>query len=179
MTPEEQEENKTEAKEPENGDIEALKKELAEAREKAEANFTGWQRAQADFLNYKRRTEQEKADVTKSANAYLILNLLPVLDDMERAFASIPKDAEGFQWVEGFKAIERKFRKILESQGLSEIKAIGEPFDTRFHEAVLQGKGKEDIVVGEVQKGYKLYDKVLRPTKVIVGNGEGEEKEEK
>ncbi len=176
--PREQEDSKTEAKEPETEDTEALKKMLAEATEKAEANLVGWQRAQADFINYKRRAEQEKEDVTKSANASLMLSLLPVLDDLGRAFASIPDDKDSFQWVEGFKAIERKFRNILESKGLSEIKAIGEPFDTRFHEAVLQGSGKEGIVIGEIQKGYKLYDKVLRPTKVIVGSGEGEEKEE-
>ncbi len=179
MIPREQEDSTTEAKEPETEGAEALKKTLAEAKEKAEANLAGWQRAQADFINYKRRAEQEKEDVTKSANASLMLSLLPVLDDLERAFASIPGDTDSFQWVEGFKAIERKFRKVLEAKGLSEIKAIGEPFDTQLHEAVLQGRGKEGIVIGEIQKGYNLYDKVLRPTKVIVGSGEGEEKEER
>ncbi|MDD5501589.1 MAG: nucleotide exchange factor GrpE [Candidatus Omnitrophica bacterium] len=179
MIPREQEERETEHKESEEESIEVLKKILGEAEKKAEAYLSGWQRAQADFINYKHRIEQERSDFTKCANASLMLSLLPVLDDLDRAFASMPSGSDGLQWVEGFSAIERKFRKILESQGLTEIKAIGEPFDTQFHEAVLLGKGKEDIVVGEVQKGYRLHDKVLRPTKAIVGNGEGEEKEEK
>ena len=175
MIPQEHEENTTEVKELEKEGIETLKKMLAEAEEKANVNLAGWQRAQADFINYKRRIEQERSDFTKSANASLMLSLLPVLDDLDRAFASIQRGTESIQWVEGFCAIERKFRSILQSQGLTEIKAIGEPFDTQYHEAVSAEKGKEDIVIREAQKGYKLYDKVLRPTKAIVGTG-GDEK---
>ena len=77
--------------------------------------------------------------------------------------------------MDGIKLIERKLRATLEAQGLSEIKALGEPFDPHFHEAVMQDKGKEGAVVEEVQKGYKFNDRVIRPTKVVVGNGEEEE----
>jgi len=159
-------------------DIETLKKILAEAKAKAEANLAGWQRAQADFINYKKRNEQEKQELGKFANSVLILNLLPVLDDLERAFTAIPPRMAKLSWVDGIKFIERKLWAILETQGLSPIKALGKPFDPRFHEAVRQDKGKEEIVIEEVQKGYMLGDRVIRPTMVVVGNGEEEEKEE-
>ena len=83
-------------------------------------------------------------------------------------------------WVDGIRLIEQKLRAGLEAQGLSQLKALGEPFDPNFHEAVMQSKGKEGVVVEELQKGYKLHDRVIRPTRVVVGNGEeaGEKKEE-
>ena len=99
------------------------------------------------------------------------VRVLPVLDDLERAFAAIPPDLASADWVEGIRLIERKLWAVLELQGLSQIKALGEPFDPNLHEAVRQDKGKEGIVIEEVQKGYRLHDKVIRPSKVIVGNG--------
>ncbi len=158
-------------------DIEALKQALAEEKKKAEANLANWQRAQADFINYKRRSEQEKEEIGKFANTMLMLNLLPILDDLERAFTSTPPQMAKLTWVDGIRLIERKLRASLEAQGLSQIKALGEPFDPRLHEATMHGKGKEGIVIEELQKGYMLHDRVIRPTMVVVGNGE-EEKEE-
>ena len=159
-------------------DVETLKKILAEEKAKAEANLAGWQRAQADFINYKRRSEQEKEEIGKFANSVLMLNLLPILDDLERAFASIPLQLAKLSWVDGIKLIERKLWASLEAQGLSQIKALGEPFDPKLHEAAMHAKGKEGIVIEELQKGYKLHDRVVRPTMVVVGNGEEEEKKE-
>ncbi|MFC1937397.1 nucleotide exchange factor GrpE [Chloroflexota bacterium] len=153
-------------------DIEALKKALAEMKEKAEANLTGWQRAQADFINYKQRSEQEKQEVIRFANSGLVLMLLPILDDLERAFSSIPPHLAQHGWVDGISLIDRKLQANLATQGLSQIEALGEPFDPRFHEAVRQDKGKEGIVIEEIQKGYKLHDRVIRPSTVVVGNGE-------
>ena len=158
-------------------DIEALKQALAEEKKKAEANLANWQRAQADFINYKRRSEQEKEEIGKFANTTLMLTLLPILDDLERAFTSTPPQMAKLTWVDGIRLIERKLRASLEAQGLSQIKALGEPFDPRLHEAAMHGKGKEGIVIEELQKGYMLHDRVIRPTMVVVGNGE-EEKEE-
>ena len=158
-------------------DIESLKQVLAEEMVKAEGYLANWQRAQADFINYKRRNEQEREEFTKFANATLMLSLLPILDDLERAFNSVPPRLAKLSWVDGIKLIERKFRTSLEAQGLTTIKALGEPFDPNFHEAVRQDKGKEGMVIEEVQKGYKLYDRVIRPSRVVVGNGEEEEKE--
>jgi molecular chaperone GrpE len=153
-------------------DIEDLKEALAEAKAKAEANLAGWQRAQADFINYKKRNEQEKQELSRFANSVLILNLLPVLDDFERAFSSIPASTKKHSWLDGIKLIKRKLWAVLEAQGVSPIKALGEPFDPRFHEAVRQDKGKDGIVIEEVQKGYMIDDRVIRPTMVVVGNGE-------
>ena len=159
-------------------DVELLKQALAEEKEKAETNLAGWQRAQADFINYKRRSEQEKEEISKFASSVLILNLLPIVDDLERAFNSIPPRLAKLSWVEGIRLIERKLQANLKAQGLSQIEALGEPYDPNFHEAVSQGKGKDGIVVEEIQKGYKLHDRVIRPTKVVVGGGEEEEKKE-
>ena len=156
-------------------DVETLKQVLAEERVKAEGYLANWQRAQADFINYKRRTEQEREEISKFANATLMFSLLPVLDDLERAFTSIPPRLDKLGWVDGIKLIERKLRASLEAQGLSEIKALGEPFDPNWHEAVRQDKGTEGMVIEEVQKGYKFRDRVIRPSKVVVGNGEEEQ----
>ena len=171
-------EMKSEISEVQLEDLEVLKNALSEEKTKAEANLAGWQRAQADFINYRRRSEQEREENRKLANAGLILNLLPVLDDLERAFVSIPSEMINNDWINGVKLIERKLRASLEAQGLSEIKALGEPFDPNLHEAVMHLRGKEGIVVQEMQKGYKLHDRVIRPSKVAVGNGEEEKKEE-
>ena len=172
------EEDQTAGLEPEvagEEDVETLKKALAEEKAKAEANLAGWQRAQADFINYKQRVEQEKGEAIKFVNSVLILNLLPILDDLERAFASIPGRLAKLSWVDGVALIARKLQATLEAQGLSPIKAVGEPFDPRQHEAIRQDKGQEGIVIKEVQKGYKFHDRVIRPSMVVVGNGEKEE----
>lgn len=155
-------------------DILTLKKDLAEVKATAESNLAGWQRAQADFTNYKQRTEQEKEEAIKYANSLLVLTLLPVLDDLERAFASAPSRLAKLDWVDGIRLIERKFRTTLAAQGISPITALGKPFDPYQHEAIRQDKGPDGMVIEEVQKGYKLHDRVIRPSQVVVGNGEEE-----
>ena len=159
-------------------DIEELKKALAEEKSKCEQNLSRWQRAQADFINYKRYAEQEKSDTCKFANTNLLLNLLPVIDDLSRALTTVPGSEAKHKWVEGLKLIERKFQDTLQKQGVEPIKSIGEEFDPRFMEAITCCEGKKDIVLAELEKGYKLYDRVIRPAKVIVGNGEVAKKEE-
>ncbi len=181
MTEQDSEESQTNQVEPEVAemeDVEALKKALAEEKARAEVYLANWQRAQADFINYKRRSEQEKEEISKFANSALMLNLLSVLDDLERAFASIPPKLIKLSWVDGIKLVERKLQASLEAQGLSPIKAVGEPFDPHLHEAIRQDEGKEGIVIEEVQKGYKLHDRVIRPSRVVVGGGETKEKKE-
>ena len=162
----------------ENEDIESLKQALAEEQAKAEANLAGWQRAQADFINFKKRGEQERGDLTRFANANLMLELLPVLDDMERALEHVPVKLARIAWVDGVNLIYRKFKASLEAQGLAQIEALGETFDPNLHEAVRQDKGEEGIIIEEIRKGYQLHDKVIRPTMVVVGNGEDTDKEE-
>jgi len=127
-------------------------------------------------VNYRRRAEQEKEEIGRFGNTTIMLSLLPIMDDLERALASIPDNLVEYSWVDGIRLIERKLKANLEAQGLSQIKALGEPFDPNLHEAMMQGKGKEGIVVEEIEKGYKLNNRLIRPSKVVVGNGE--EKEE-
>ena len=161
---------------PEVEDIELLKQALAEEREKSAANLAGWQRTQADLMNYRRRAEQEKEEIGRFGNTAIMLNLLPILDDLERALTSIPNDLVKHSWVDGIRLIEHKLQANLEARGLSQIKALGDPFDPNLHEAMMQGKGKEGAVVEEIEKGYKLNNRLIRPSKVVVGSGE--EKEE-
>jgi molecular chaperone GrpE len=152
-------------------DIETLQQALAEEKEKAENYLASWQRCQADFVNYKQRAEQEKGGIIEFANSTLICNLLPIMDDLERAFSSVPTDLEESNWTEGIRLIYNKLKSTLEAQGLIEIEARGEPFDPHLHEAVMQQDGKEGMVIEELQKGYKFKEKVIRPSLVTVGRG--------
>jgi len=180
MSPESEGKKRTraipEVAEPE--EIESLRQALAEEQARAEANLAGWQRAQADFVNFKKRSEQEREDFSRFANANLILELLPLLDDLERALEHVPAKLASIAWVDGVKLIYRKFKATLEAQGLAQIEALGRPFDPNLHEAVRQDRGKEGIVIEEIRRGYQLHDKVIRPTMVVVGNGEDTDKEE-
>jgi molecular chaperone GrpE len=152
--------------------VESLERELEAARAEADEQLRARQRAAADFSNYRRRTDEERAAVTQLANAALITRLLAVLDDFDRALATVPSEVhEG--WVEGVSLVERKLRSLLESEGVSPIEATGEPFDPNLHEAVVHEETTEhpdNTVIGEVQRGYRLHDRVLRPALVRVAN---------
>jgi molecular chaperone GrpE len=149
--------------------VEALKQQLAQEKERAEAYLANWQRAAADFQNYKRRVEQEREEVARLANAALVINLLPLVDDLERALASVDARLAGMTWLDGIRLIERKFQALLEMSGLTEIEADGQDFDPNVHEAVTFGEGEENRVISVVQKGYRLGGRVLRPALVVVG----------
>ena len=140
--------------------------ELASARAQAADYEDRWKRATAEFINYKRRTEQERGDLLRGANGALILELLPVLDDLERALAHVPAEQAESEWVKGTRLVERKFRTILERQGVTAIEALGQPFDPAVHEAV---GGSGSIVAQEYQRGYRLHGRPLRPAMVVVG----------
>ncbi len=124
-------------------------------------------RLHAEFDNYRKRTMKEKADLLKNGGEKTIVGLLPVIDDFERALIVIPEDAK-----EGVELIYNKFKSYLVQNGVKEIPAIGEPFDTEHHEAITtipaQNPEDKDKVVDCVQKGYTLNDKVIRFAKVIV-----------
>ena len=151
--------------------LEAAKALLQQEKEEAQRFLANWQRAEADFVNYKRRVEQERGEAMRIANAVLIINILPVLDDLERALVSLDIRLVGLTWFDGIRLIYRKLQLVLENAGVSQIEAEGQPFDPRFHEAVMYGEGEEGKVVAEVQRGYKLNDRVLRPAMVVVGKG--------
>ena len=159
-------------------DIETLQQALAEEKEKAEKYLANWQRCQADFANYRKRSEQDKGEIAESANSALICNLLPIMDDLERAIASVPAELDESNWTEGIRLVYNKFKATLEAQGLTEIEARGEPFDPRLHEAVMQQEGEEGVVIEETQKGYRFKERVIRPSLVIVGKGEAKREAE-
>ncbi len=147
---------------------------LYDLKEKAEKFKENWQRAEADFSNYKKRAEQEKNEIGVSVCSTLILNLLPVIDDFRRAFDSLPEELEGQDWIEGIRLIYRKLENIMETQGLCGIDCVGKCFDPRYHDAIAHIKGEEGIVLEETQKGYTFKDRVLRPSQVVVGKGNEE-----
>ena len=128
-------------------------------------------RAAADFSNAKRRAELRADNQISSARERVLASILPVLDDLERAFENVPEDEQQSPWVEGFVLIQRKLIAVLERQGVSVIEAEGQPFDPNRHQAVIAEavEGVEpDTVVSVLQKGYMLGDRVLRPSMVKV-----------
>jgi molecular chaperone GrpE len=152
--------------------IEELERELGETQARAEEHLYNWQRSAADFSNYKRRTEDERSQLGQFSNAILIGKLLAVLDDFDRALESVPAEAHD-PWIEGVKLVERKLRGVLESEGVSPIEAVGQSFDPNLHEAVAHEETTEhpdNEVIGEVQRGYRLHDRVIRPSLVRVAN---------
>ncbi|MCS6881419.1 MAG: nucleotide exchange factor GrpE [Oscillochloridaceae bacterium] len=152
---------------------EELQARLAEAEAQAAEYKDQWLRAAADYKNFKRRVEIERAELIRSASSALLLKLLPVLDDFERAIANIPPEIAETPWWSGTQLIAQKLRTILESEGVKPIEALGQEFDPNLHEAVLyeEAEGQEGKVIAELQKGYKLGDRVLRPSMVKVGRG--------
>jgi molecular chaperone GrpE len=155
--------------------LDSVREQLKAARDQAEEQLRGWQRAQADFTNYRRRMEKEREEFVQFAEASIIRDLLPILDDLDRALQSLPPELRGVTWVEGISLIERKIRTLLESHGLTPIEALGKEFDPHEHEAVMRDgdPGEPMVVTGELQRGYRLHDRVLRPTLVRVGQPAG------
>jgi molecular chaperone GrpE len=154
--------------------IAELMQAVAQEKERAEANLAGWQRAAADLANYRRRSEQERSELVKNANADLVRRLLPILDDMERAFQTIPSDLAAVPWAEGIRLIERKILATLEQEGVTRYDAVGQDFDPSLHDAVVMEEtdpANDGKVVGEILKGYRMNDRVLRPALVRVGKG--------
>jgi molecular chaperone GrpE len=155
----------------EGADVAALRQELAEAMKQSRYHLDQWKRSAASLDNYRKHVEKERADLVKSAKANVIAQLLPVLDDFERAFMTIPFELGSFTWTEGLALVDRKLQLILEQQGLEEIKALGEPFDPTRHQALLQEDTEQypdGHVMAILQRGYKLGDRILRPALVKV-----------
>jgi molecular chaperone GrpE len=153
----------------------SIEERLAKAEADAQKYLDNWRRAEADFQNFKRRSEQERDELRRFSSGALIINLLPLVDDFERAFASIDSNLAGLTWLDGLRLMYRKLLALLEASGVRPIEADGQPFDPRYHEAVAHVDGEEGKVLSEVQRGYMLHDRVLRPAMVVVGRGKSEE----
>jgi molecular chaperone GrpE len=145
--------------------------ELEELRKQADEHYQRFLRAQADFDNFRRRSRQEKEEFAKYASSKLIEQLLPVVDNFDRALAS-SKDSKDFESLaKGVDMIWRQMNQVLEQEGLKTMETVGKAFDPELHQAIMQVESEEfgeGIVVEEVQKGYILKDKVLRPAMVKV-----------
>ena len=152
---------------------------LTKAEEDSQRYLDNWRRAEADLQNVKRRAEHERSESARYAGASLIINILPIVDDFERAFQSLDGHVANMTWFDGVRLIYRKLLALLESAGVQPIKTEGETFDPQFHEAVAHAEGEENKVISEVQRGYLLHDRVLRPAMVVVGKGESEDGEAK
>ena len=144
-----------------------LKEELATANDR-------YLRLYAEFDNFRRRTIKEREDARKMEGKDLIVSLLPVLDDFDRALRSMENATDVVPVKEGVNLIQNKLKNTLTQKGLKEMESIGNPFDPELHEAITnipapteEWKGK---VIDEMEKGYYLNDKVVRFAKVIVGN---------
>jgi molecular chaperone GrpE len=149
-------------------DIEALRTELQEAQAKAAENLDGWQRALAEFQNYRKRIDRDRLSEQAAMKGDLIKRVLPVLDDLERALQNRPANDA---WAGGIDLIQRKLQAILEAEGITRIEAEGTPFDPNLHEALSQEPvdgAESGQVVAVIQQGYMLGDRVIRPAQVRV-----------
>ncbi len=148
-----------------------LRRELEEAKARAAEYLDGWQRTQAEFSNYRKRQEAEFLQRVQMNNAVLIARILPVLDDLERAVQTVPPGLQILTWVDGIFLIKRKLEAILEMEGVRPIETAGKSFDPLYHEAVTYEEAsgyEEGQIIGEVQRGYMLGDRMLRPALVRV-----------
>jgi molecular chaperone GrpE len=146
--------------------------ELRAARDEVQANFARYQRLAADFENYKRRTRQDLADRTQYANEELLRKLLPILDNLRRALDHAPEGVDR-NWFDGLRMVVRQFEDTLQAQGVTSIPAVGEKFDPSQHEAIAReetDEQEEGTIVEEMQPGYRLHERVLRPTLVKVAH---------
>jgi molecular chaperone GrpE len=147
-------------------------KEL-ELKEKLDELNDKYLRLYSEFDNYRKRNIKERIELSRTASSDVILDLLPVLDDFERAVRSSDETEDCMVLREGINLIYNKFKGILEKKGLKPIDAIGSEFNTDFHEAITYTPAPADElknkIVDELEKGYLLNDKVLRYTKVVIG----------
>ena len=150
-------------------DVAQLERELETERQRVTELQDRWQRAAADLANFRKRTEQEKGDVQKLASMLLVQQLLPVLDNFDRALATIPGNLQMLTWIQGVMLIERHFRAILDRQGLEPVEAEGKPFSPHLHEAISEREtpdAEPGTVLQVYQKGYSMHGRVIRPTLV-------------
>ena len=152
-------------------DREALAAELSKVRSEAAEYLEGWQRARAEFANYKKRVERDQALVYQNAASSVIRRYVEVIDDLERALKNRPQKGEGLAWAGGIELIYRKFLAILESEGVTQTDPTGEMFDPNLHEAVTSEDSPDHEsgqIIEVLQKGYMIRDRVLRPATVRV-----------
>ena len=144
--------------------------QFAELEQKIAELTDALQRERADAMNVRRRSEEEKAGMASYYKAYVVRELLPVIDNFERALKHVPKELVDNEYVKGVGGVVKQFEDTLAKLGVERIKTVGEPFDPALHEAVSmeEGDGKQEIVSEELQSGYKMGDEILRHAMVRV-----------
>lgn len=163
-------------------EVAVLRRQLEEKEKEAKANYDLFVRERADTENFKRRMQREKSDALRFANEPLIKDVLPVLDNLERAVSHAQSGGNGQSLVDGVSLVLRSFLEALEKHGVSRISAKGQPFDPSMHEAMAQVETAEtatNTVVEEYAPAYVLHDRLLRPALVTVAKSPtGEKKSE-
>jgi molecular chaperone GrpE len=152
-------------------ELSTLHSELDDIRSKAEEYLDGWQRARAEFANFKKRVQKEREASRSFITAEILSKYLTVVDDFERALNDRPEDEASEAWAEGVDMIYRKLKNILEAEGVEEISAEGEQFDPNFHEAISFAESddhSEGEIVEVIQPGYKIKERIIRPAVVLV-----------
>lgn len=154
------------------GEGDELRTRVAQLEQEVVTNRDAYLRAAADLKNFKRRTDDERGNLVRNAAAGVIMKLLPVLDDFDLAMQHAPEDVQQTAWFNGVQGIQRKLQLVLETEGVTVIEAEGQPFDPHVHEAVMHedaGPEQSGTVTADLRRGYKLHDRVLRPSMVKVG----------
>ncbi len=153
---------------PEHPDVETLLKRLEEAEVKAAEHLDGWQRTQAEFINYRNRVQRDAEIQRATMKAEILQKILPILDDLDLAMHNMPADDP---WASGIELIVRKFHSLLAAEGVTRIEAEGKPFDPNFHEAISHEPHdtvESGHVIEVVRNGYMIGERVLRPALVRV-----------
>ena len=149
------------------------KEKITELEQKIGELTAGWQRTQADFVNFRKQVEQDKAKWRQDVRADFICELLPILDNFQLAAKHAPAELENNSWAQGIKQIEKQLENLLTSEGLEKIESVGSEFNPHLHEAIehIPSKEPENTVIEELCVGYTLNGEVLRSAKVKVSKG--------
>ncbi|MGD8397855.1 MAG: nucleotide exchange factor GrpE [Anaerolineae bacterium] len=154
--------------------LEVLREELETCQEKQAEYLDGWQRARAELANARKRFQREQEQAYANARAEVLVRLLPVVDDFQRAFENMPDRVDDAGWLGGIRLIRQKLQNLLDQEGVTVIETDGERFDPFYHEAVSyepSGDVPEGHVISDMQTGYRMGERVLRPSMVRVSSG--------
>ena len=152
-------------------DVPALLQELEETRAKADEYLDGWQRARAEFTNYKKRVEREQAQIYQTVTGNIIKQYIEITDDFERALIDKSQGSDGAEWANGVELIYRKLLAILQNEGVVRMDAQGQVFDPNLHEAITSEESdtyESGEIIEVLQPGYMIGNRVLRPAMVRV-----------
>lgn len=143
--------------------LEKLEQELGELKE-------ALQRERADAINVRRRADEQRSQLGEFYKATVVRNLLPAIDNLERALTHVPKDLKDHDYVKGVQSVAKQFEKVFSDLGVKRIKTVGEEFDPKYHEAVSMedGNGTVEVICEELQPGYRLGDEIIRHAMVKV-----------